>query len=100
MILLHKIVQPAPRSNSRTTDVLRFADHRPAPGSGPDSGDCSVALRAPSAAPESALFLLDMLSLLQNIFPTNVPNELSNEIPGRETPDRSAANGRAPKAPK
>src|SRR4051794_2574909 len=74
----------APRSNSRTTDVLRFADHRPAPGSGPDSGDCSVALRAPSAAPESALFLLDMLSLLQNIFPTNVPNELSNEIPGRE----------------
>src|SRR4051812_38364870 len=74
----------APRSNSRTTDVLRFADHRPAPGSGPDSGDCSVALRAPSAAPESALFVLDMLSLLQNIFSTNVPNELSNEIPGRE----------------
>src|SRR5438445_4227655 len=57
----------APRSNSRITDVLRFADHRPAPGSGPDSGDCSVALRAPSAAPESALFVLDMLSLLQNI---------------------------------
>src|SRR3954464_2973300 len=87
MILLHKIVQPAPRSNSRTTDVLRFADHRPAPGSGADSGDCSVALRAPSAAPESALFVLDMLSLLQNIFSTNVPNELSNEIPGRESPD-------------
>src|SRR5947208_12382814 len=60
----------APRSNSRTTDVLRFADHRPAPGSGADSGDCSVALRAPSAAPESALFVLDMLSLLQNIFST------------------------------
>src|SRR3954463_3983895 len=37
------------------------------------------------AAPESALFLLDMVSLLQNIFSTNVPNELSNEIPGRET---------------
>src|SRR3954447_22763526 len=41
----------APRSSSRTTDLLRFADHRPAPGSGPDSGDCSVALRAPSAVP-------------------------------------------------
>src|SRR3954452_19186096 len=52
---------------------------------GADSGDCSVALRAPSAAPESALFVLDMLSLLQNIFSTNVPNELSNEIPGRES---------------
>src|SRR4051794_9610176 len=73
----------APRSSSRTTHVLRFADHRPAPGRGPDSGDCSVALRAPSAAPESALFVLDMLSLLQNIFSTNVPNELSNQIPGR-----------------
>src|SRR5436305_5178253 len=70
----------APRSSSRTTDVSRFADHRPAPGNGPDSGDCSVALRAPSAAPESALFVLDMLSLLQNIFsikmfPTSCPTK-------------------------
>src|SRR5438445_9006899 len=70
----------APRSNSRITDVLRFADHRPAPGSGPDSGDCSVALRAPSAAPESALFVLDMLSLLSEhflykMFPTSCPTK-------------------------
>src|SRR4051794_37907478 len=74
----------APRSNSRTTDVLRFADHRPAPGSGPDSGDCSVALRAPSAAPESALFVLDMLSLLQNILSTKCsqPAVQRNSGPG------------------
>src|SRR4051795_1759290 len=69
----------APRSNSRTTDVLRFADHRPAPGSGADSGDCSVALRAPSAAPESALFVLDMLSSFRTfslqMFPTSCPTK-------------------------
>src|SRR5947209_39914 len=58
----------APRSNSRTTDVLRFADHRPAPGSADDSGDCSVALRAPSAAPESGFFVLAIPCLLRNIF--------------------------------
>src|SRR4051812_31444518 len=71
----------APRSNSRTTDVLRFADHRPAPGRGPDSGDRSVALRAPSAAPESALFVLDMFSLLRTFSLQYVPNEVSNKIP-------------------
>src|SRR4051794_6304899 len=75
----------APRSSSRTTDVLRFTDHRPAPGSGPDSGDCSVALRAPSAAPESAFFVLDMFRSFRTFSLQNVPNEVSNKIPGRGT---------------
>src|SRR5947208_16152636 len=66
----------APRSNSRTTDLLRFADHRPAPDSGADSADCSVALRTPSASPASPLFVLHMLSRLQTIFSTIVPNQL------------------------
>src|SRR5438270_14007422 len=57
-------------SASTTLCDFRLADHRPAPGSAPDSADCSVALRAPSAAPESALFAVDMLSLLQNTFST------------------------------
>src|ERR1700759_167597 len=74
----------APRSNSKIIETLRFADHRPAPSSGPDSEACSVALRAPSAVPESAFFVVDMFSP-QNILSSNVPSELSNEIPGRES---------------
>src|ERR1700761_9040481 len=79
----------APRSNSKMIETLRFADHRPAPSSGPDSEACSVALRAPCAVPESAFFVLDMFSP-QNILSSNVPSELSNEIPGRETHGRLA----------
>src|SRR3954451_10502170 len=85
----------APRSSSRTTDVLRFADHRPAPGSGPDSGDRSVAPRAPSPSPESALFVSDMLSLLQNILSTDCsqrgvqrnpgPGEVLDRLHGRDS---------------
>src|SRR3954470_6598124 len=48
----------APRSSSRMTDVLRLADQRPPAAD--DSGACSVALRAPCAAPESCLFPVDM----------------------------------------
>src|SRR5947209_6247072 len=86
----------APRSNSRTTDVLRFADHRPAPGRGPDSGHCSVALRAPSAAPESALFVLDMLSLLQNIFSTRCSQRAvqRNSGPGELQMERRWTSGK------
>src|SRR5438067_6262699 len=70
----------APRNSSRMTDTLRLADHRPAPGSGPNSADCSVALRAPSAAPESALFVLDMLispseHFLYRMFPARCPTK-------------------------
>src|SRR5689334_2370143 len=61
----------APRNNSRTTEVLRFADHRPPPAD--DSGGCSVALRAPCAAPESFLFPVDMGFLLHQIFPIHCP---------------------------
>jgi hypothetical protein len=42
------------------TDTLRLDDHRPAPTAGNDSGDGSVALPAPSAAPESCFFDIDM----------------------------------------
>jgi hypothetical protein len=50
-----------------------LADQRPAPGRGAgDSGDCSVALRAPSAAPESVFFRFDIAVL-------------SNEILGRRS---------------
>src|SRR5262245_4186224 len=62
----------APRSNSRTTDILRFADQRPPPA-GADSGACSVALRAPCAAPESCLFPVDMGLLLHQILPIHCP---------------------------
>jgi hypothetical protein len=58
----------APRNNSKMTDTLRLAPHRPAPGSGPDSGDCSVALPAPSAAPESTFFVLDMFSPQNSLY--------------------------------
>src|SRR5689334_10008677 len=54
----------APRSSSRTTETLRLADHRPPPAPADDSGASSVALRAPSDAPESCFFVWDMHSLL------------------------------------
>src|SRR5262249_36390100 len=56
----------APRRSSRATETLRLADHRPARAD--DSGASSVALRAPSDAPESCFLALDMHFLLQNIF--------------------------------
>src|SRR5438270_13374557 len=77
-------------SASTTLCDFRLADHRPAPGSGPDSADCSVALRAPSAAPESALFAVDMLSLLQNIFSTECSHRAvqRNSRPGEVSAGR------------
>src|SRR5215471_15359289 len=60
----------APRRRSSTTETLRLADHRPAPARADDSGASSVALRAPSDAPESCFLALDMHSLLQNILYT------------------------------
>src|SRR5207302_2561387 len=76
----------APRKSSSTTETLRLADQRPAPGKGAaDSGDCSVALRAPSAAPESGFFRLDTVALLRTFLTSHVPREPSNEIPGRRS---------------
>src|SRR5690242_19803112 len=54
----------APRSSSKTADTLRLADQRPPPAVTDDSGASSVALRAPSDAPESCFFALDMHLLL------------------------------------
>src|SRR3954454_23835221 len=62
----------APRSSSRMTDNLRLADQRPPPAAD-DSGACSVALRAPCAAPESCLFPVDMGFLLHQILPIHCP---------------------------
>src|SRR5262249_7875079 len=68
----------APRSSSRTTDTLRLEDHRPPPAVAADSGATSVALRAPSDAPESCFLALDMhFSPLEHfshqMFPTHCP---------------------------
>src|SRR6516164_2858797 len=54
----------APRRSSRMTDTLRLDDHRPPPAVAIDAGASSVALRAPSDAPASCFFGLDMHSLL------------------------------------
>jgi hypothetical protein len=51
---------PMPRGSSKMTDILRLADQRPPPVAAYDSGASAVALRAPSDAPESFLFTLDM----------------------------------------
>src|SRR2546422_937155 len=53
----------AHRSSSRTTETLRFDDHRPAPAAD-DAVAFSVPLRAPSDATASCFFALDMHSLL------------------------------------
>jgi hypothetical protein len=42
------------------TDSLRLDDHRPPPAVANDAGASSVALRAPSDAPASCFFGLDM----------------------------------------
>jgi hypothetical protein len=46
-ILREVLSRSAPRGNSRITLVLRRDDQRPAPARPPDSGVCSVVLRAP-----------------------------------------------------
>jgi hypothetical protein len=46
---------------------------RPAPTAGNDSGDGSVALPAPSAAPESCFFDINMGVLLHEFLPTTCP---------------------------
>src|ERR671913_416963 len=65
------VSRSAPRRSSRTTETLRVQDHRPPPRFAVDSGDCSVALRAPSAAPES------LFSSFRTFLQHNVSKEVS-----------------------
>src|SRR3954451_11656577 len=74
------------------TDVLRLADQRPPAAD--DSGACSVALRAPCAAPESCLFPVDMGFLLHQILPIHSPPQFRAGPQSDTSP--SARTDRAP----
>ena len=57
-----RVSRSSPRSSSRTTEILRLADHRPRPTRACDSGASPVA-RAPCEAAESIFFPCDMYTL-------------------------------------
>src|SRR5581483_2879640 len=55
-----RVSKSAPRRSSSTTETLRFADHRPVPPRLGEAEASPVALRAPSEAPASPGFCLDI----------------------------------------